>query len=69
MWKTILLLILSLVLVPILAFALDPGMDALQEEVLHTLVRIYLAAAVLCFVLSSLTGNHSQVDKLWSLLP
>jgi steroid 5-alpha reductase family enzyme len=30
---------------------------------------VYLAAALLCFVVSTLTGNYSQVDKLWSLMP
>ena len=30
---------------------------------------ILLWATMLCFVLSTLTGNYSQVDKLWSLIP
>ncbi|RLD94743.1 MAG: hypothetical protein DRJ29_04955 [Bacteroidetes bacterium] len=33
------------------------------------LLIVYLAAALLCFVVSTITGNYSQVDKLWSLIP
>jgi steroid 5-alpha reductase family enzyme len=37
--------------------------------VLTKLVIIYLVAALLCFVVSTLSGNYSQVDKLWSTIP
>ena len=30
---------------------------------------VYLVASVSCFILSSLSKNYSQVDKLWSLIP
>jgi steroid 5-alpha reductase family enzyme len=32
-------------------------------------MRLCLGAAFLCWVTSSLSGNHSQVDKLWSIMP
>ena len=28
-----------------------------------------LAVAALCFVIGTVTGNVSQVDKLWSIIP
>lgn len=34
-----------------------------------SLVTIMLIAALVCFIVSELTQNYSQVDKLWSLMP
>jgi len=34
-----------------------------------TLIIIMLSAAALCFIVSELTQNYSQVDKLWSIMP
>ena len=69
MWKTALFLILGLVVVPIIAFQVDEPLNDLQTQTLETLVYIYLVAAGLCFVISTLTKNYSQVDKLWSVIP
>ena len=33
------------------------------------LVTIMLITALVCFIVSELTQNYSQVDKLWSLMP
>lgn len=30
---------------------------------------IMLSAAILCFIVSEITQNYSQVDKLWSIMP
>lgn len=38
----------------------------------HALATVVILAGIigiLCFVVSELTGNHSQVDKIWSLAP
>ena len=69
MWKTILFLIVTIVVIPLLAFRFDEPLNALQSAVLMKLVVVYLAAALLCFVVSSISKNYSQVDKLWSILP
>lgn len=69
MWKTILLLILTIIVLPFLAITLDTPPSSYQREILFDLIVVYLAATMLCFVLSTLTGNYSQVDKLWSLIP
>jgi steroid 5-alpha reductase family enzyme len=34
-----------------------------------TLFTVMLATALICFMVSELTRNYSQVDKLWSLMP
>jgi steroid 5-alpha reductase family enzyme len=34
-----------------------------------SLITIMLATALICFLVSELTRNYSQVDKLWSLMP
>jgi steroid 5-alpha reductase family enzyme len=43
-------------------------------EVFHgintgTFLGVMTAAALVCFVVSEITRNYSQVDKLWSLMP
>jgi steroid 5-alpha reductase family enzyme len=69
MWKTVLFLILTIVVIPILAFGFDEPLNADQKKVLTQLVIIYLSAAMVCFIISTLSRNYSQVDKLWSVLP
>ena len=69
MWKTVLFLILNIVVIPILAFGFDEPLNLDQKNVLTQLMIIYLSAALVCFVVSTLSKNYSQVDKLWSILP
>lgn len=38
-------------------------------EVINILVAIAGASALYCFVVGEITGNNSQMDKLWSILP
>ena len=69
MWKTVLALVVTIIVIPFIAFRFDDPLTASQAGVLTTLVAIYLVAALLCFLVSTMTGNYSQVDKLWSILP
>lgn len=69
MWKTVLFLIFTLLVVPFIAFQFDDPLTALQQTILLRLVIVYLTAALACFLLSSVSKNYSQVDKLWSLIP
>ena len=69
MWKVALILIFTLIAVPILTFYLDEPLTPLQSETMITLLWVYGIAALLCFVVSSLTNNYSQVDKVWSIIP
>ncbi len=69
MWKTALFLIFTLIAVPILTFYYDEPLSSLQRDSLTTQFIVYGVAGLLCFVLSSITDNYSQVDKLWSVIP
>lgn len=63
------LILLSLVVCPILYFHVGPPLDATQLSVLKTLGIIAGCSALVCFAVGELTGNNSQVDKIWSILP
>ncbi len=39
------------------------------EPLTNMLVTIMLTVALICFLVSEITRNYSQVDKLWSLMP
>lgn len=69
MWRIALFLIFTLVAVPILTFIYDEPLTDLQWAVLKVLIIVYGTAAFLCFAISTLTNNYSQVDKLWSVIP
>lgn len=63
------LLILTLIVVPVLAFQFDRPLTAEQWAALRQVGGLMLLVALLCFVVGELTGNVSQVDKLWSIVP
>ena len=69
MWRTVLFLIFTLIIVPILTFNFDVPLTELQQSTLKTLLCVYGIAAGICFIVSSATKNYSQVDKLWSIIP
>jgi steroid 5-alpha reductase family enzyme len=39
------------------------------QHLAGSFVIVMIAAAMICFVVSEITFNYSQVDKLWSLMP
>ena len=63
------LLVLSIIVCPLLYFTVGPALDDKQLEVLKILGIIAACSAAFCFIVGELTGNNSQMDKLWSLLP
>lgn len=69
MLRTILFLVATLVALPFIAFYYDEPLAPEQWETVKTLFKIMLGIALTCFVVSELTGNYSQVDKLWSIIP
>lgn len=69
MLKTILFLLVTLVALPFVAFKYDQALAPEHWAALENLVRIMLVVAIGCFIVSELTGNCSQVDKLWSIVP
>jgi steroid 5-alpha reductase family enzyme len=69
MIRTGLLLIVTLLVVPVLAFRFDRPLDPAQWAMLEHVAWIMFAVAMLCFAVGEITGNVSQVDKLWSIAP
>jgi steroid 5-alpha reductase family enzyme len=69
MKKTAAVLFASILAIPALAIYLADPLTELQTEAIRSTVLVYAAVAFLCFILSELTKNYSQVDKLWSILP
>ena len=69
MWRTVIFLIFTLIIVPIITFNFDVPLTELQQSTLKTLLCVYGIAAGICFIVSSATKNYSQVDKLWSIIP
>ncbi len=69
MLRTILLLLGTLLLLPFIALRYDSPLDAAQTVALTDMAYLMLGVALTCFVVSELTRNCSQVDKLWSIVP
>lgn len=69
MLRTVFLLLFTLVVIIWIAFNYDQPLDQVQFDMLQAAGVILAGAVILCFVVSELTENYSQVDKLWSILP
>ena len=63
------LIAVSIIACPLLYIFVGPALDASQLNTLKTLGIICGCSGLFCFVVGELTGNNSQMDKLWSLLP
>ena len=63
------LLGLTIAVCPALYFLIGPALSASQARTLLLLLCVAGGAALFCFVTGELSGNNSQMDKLWSLLP
>lgn len=67
--QTAVLLIITLLVVPVFTYFFGTPLGPDEKEALHAVIILTAIAAAYCFVLGEATGNVSQVDKLWSLLP
>jgi len=63
------LLLVSIVVCPLLYYMVGPKLDDAQMDVLKLLGVIAACSAAFCFFVGEATGNNSQMDKFWSLLP
>jgi len=45
------------------------GYDVRFQDLVLTWITVMIIVAIVCFLVSELTRNYSQVDKLWSLMP
>lgn len=69
MLRTILFLLLTLIALPFAAYNFDQPLAPEHWAGLTQLAWIMLGIGLLCFVVSEWSGNYSQVDKLWSIVP
>lgn len=69
MWKTVVFLLATLIGIPIAAYYYDTPPTSDQWDLIWTVTQTFLILATACFLISSVTKNYSQVDKLWSVAP
>ena len=72
MIRTVLFLIVTLCAVVYFAFTsnvFDVSFSGVQMDALITMIKVYLASCLYCFVISEIAINYSQVDKFWSTIP
>ncbi|MBS1685695.1 MAG: DUF1295 domain-containing protein [Bacteroidetes bacterium] len=70
MVKTIFLLLVTIIVLPLVAVKLDPvSLSDMQKHMLLTSGFIAIGVAASCIVVAELTKNYSQVDKIWSVIP
>lgn len=53
----------------VLASSLDITFSSEKMDILLVLLIVCGIAALYCFIVGEITGNTSQMDKLWSILP
>lgn len=69
MFRTALILIFTIVVVPLIAFKYGEALTDLQSETLRILVFVCLGISIACFLIAEISKNYSQTDKLWSITP
>lgn len=67
--QTAILLMITLLFVPIFSYFFGTSLGDREIAALYAVGAIAVGAMVYCFVVGEITGNNSQVDKLWSVLP
>lgn len=66
---TILLLIFTVVVLPIVSFYFGTPLNTIQSEALYHTASILAVVIAYCFIVGEISRNNSQVDKLWSIIP
>lgn len=66
---TAFLLVITLLVVPLFSYYFGTPPGEAGWHALRTLLLITASSVFLTFIVGELTGNNSQVDKLWSVLP
>jgi len=69
MKKIISFLMATVILLPVAAYFLGTPPDEVQLNILKSTFWGVGAVILFTFVVGQLTGNNSQVDKLWSIVP
>ena len=69
MIRTAILLGLTLIGAVAWSWLYGPSLEPQQSELLNHLVTIWAGFTAYTYLAGVLTGNHSQVDRLWSTVP
>jgi len=69
MKRTVNFLLATVVLLPVAAYFLGTPPNENQINILIECAYIVLAVIAYTFIVGQVTGNNSQVDKLWSIVP
>ena len=69
MKRTVNFLLATIILLPIAAYFLGTPPNNAQINIIMECAYIVLGVIAFTFILGQLTGNNSQVDKLWSIVP
>lgn len=67
--QTAIILIFTLLVVPVFTYLFGTPLSPEVWETLKVLIWICGFAIAYCFLVGEITGNNSQVDKYWSILP
>lgn len=59
----------TLLAVPVFTYFFGTPLGNLEMEALQTLAWVTGGVMLYCFIVGEITGNTSQVDKLWSIVP
>jgi steroid 5-alpha reductase family enzyme len=62
-------LMITLVSLPFLAYYLGTPPNQIQWQLIKSTAALVGIVVAYCFIVGQLTGNNSQVDKLWSVVP
>ncbi len=69
MLRTILILLFSIIVVPFTSIYFGEPLSDTQITILKKSTYIALAIALACFIVSEISKNYSQTDKVWSIAP
>lgn len=69
MKRTVNFLLATVVLLPVAAYFLGTPPNEKQINILIECAYIVVGVIAFTFIVGQLTGNNSQVDKLWSIVP
>ena len=69
MKRTVNFLLATIILLPVAAYFLGTPPNNAQINIIMECAYIVLGVIAFTFILGQLTGNNSQVDKLWSIVP
>ena len=69
MKKTVFFLLITLFILPVCAFYFGTPPNDIQWSMIKNSYYIVVAVILFTFTVGQLTGNYSQVDKLWSIVP